>query len=136
MTKKYSHYAVSFILQTPEKSIKKLFMHPFSNALKKGAQLDQKNLAYIRRWRWGIIFLFALLTTLYIEKPSISMLVLVLMFGIGSIIFPITLLGHRYRDEIDVGTVVAFDLNTAKSGGTWGALGLVVWSIYKAFWGA
>ena len=135
MNKEYSHFLVRFILPPQGNIIVKLLVHPFSNALKKGAQLDKVNLVFIKKMCWLTPFLTAILMILYFSERNFVFLLLTVGFGIGTWLFPVALLGYRYRDEIDTGTVVAFDKNTAKSGGVWGVVGLSIWAAYKAYFG-
>jgi hypothetical protein len=133
--KEYSHFLVRFILPPQGNVIVKLLVHPFSNALKKGAQLDKENLSFIKKLCWASPFFVALLLGIYIEEPDIITLVLTLNSLMCTAAFLVVLLGYRYRDEIDTGAVVAFDKNTAKSGGVWGVVGLSIWAAYKAYFG-
>jgi len=110
-------------------------MLPFSNALKVGALLDGEHLAAMKKLRWGFPILFAVMVSIFIEKPSLGTFLFFAFFGLGCTVPYISLLGYQYRDEIDSTGVIAFDLNVAKSGGLWGVIGLSIWSAYRAFFG-
>lgn len=133
---------VDFLLKEERALMLGLFFLPFRNALMKGATMDEEAVAYIRKLRWGAIILGLVFFSIAVEpffneamsaSDALLGFILVFLAVFGLFVFYISLLGYQHRDVIPTDKVAMFDLNVAKSGGLWGALGLGIWSLFKLF---
>lgn len=122
-----------YLLKEERALIPRLFLLPFRNALMKGATMDDEAVAYIKKIRW-ILVIICVVMLLSIEPSKVvlpSFLAAFMAFGV--LVFYIMLIGYRHRDVVPTDEVALFDLNVAKSGGLWGALGLGIWSLIRLF---
>lgn len=130
---------VDFLLKEERALIPGLFFLPFRNALMKGATMDEEAAAYLRKIRWVGVVIIAVLLANTIAEPSESINDKLLGFFLAAFLVTcalatqIALIGHQHRDVVPTDKVAMFDLNVAKSGGLWGALGLGIWSLFKLF---
>lgn len=141
---KTNNTIVDFLLDEEGNSIINLLFLPFRNALMKGATMDEESVVYIRRLRFGAVLLGIIFFVIAIEpifddaltaSDSAPGMIIFFLSVFGFLLFSVSLLGFQFRHSVPPNKVSAFDLNVAKSGGLWGALGLGLWSLFQLYFG-
>lgn len=134
---KYTNSLVSYLLSSERGRLFCPFFLPCQNSLKKGVTLDDAGASCINKIRWiSVVIGFVLFFSIEDKGDALFGVLLTLLMFICAILLSLALLGFKYKNEIQDVDVVPFDIEVAKSGGMWGTLGIVVWSLYKLLFSA